>query len=461
MAETYKHSYKSGEILMTSLSVYNTGYQMCEAGYQWGPGVRDHYCIHHILSGAGYYTVGEKTWKLEAGDTFILYPGVEVKYYADQQEPWEYAWAGFMGTDAASIIRNTGFLKERPFLKRGNVPDDQIRNGLEQIYNAKSNGYEEAVAMTGALYSLLSVFMHYHEGEEQERDAKLLYVEKAENYIETNYSYPVTVEDIADYVGISRSYLFRSFQTYMNCSPKEYLTEYRIRQACRLLKETGLSVSAIAYSVGFENNLYFSKAFRKVKKTSQKVSDEVKPVVALTFDDGPNASSTPILLDGLKERKVRATFFLIGENVEKDENEKIVKRMYEEGHLIGNHTYTHCNLSKLETGEAKKELEQTDTVIEKITGKQPVFARAPYGELPVDSEQDLSRIYIGWTVDPLDWMTEDTGAVVKTVVEEINPGDVILLHDCYPSSVQAAIRIVDLLQGKGYEFVTVDHLIMD
>ena len=194
---------------------------------------------------------------------------------------------------------------------------------------------------------------------------------------------------------------------------------------------------------------------------SQSISDEVRPVVALTFDDGPNASSTPILLDGLKERKVRATFFLIGENVEKGENEKIVKRMYEEGHLIGNHTYTHCNLSKLETGEAKKELEQTDTVIEKITGKQPAFARAPYGELPVDSEQDLSRIYIGWTVDPLDWMTEDAGAVVKTVVEEINPGDVILLHDCYPSSVQAAIRIVDLLQGKGYEFVTVDHLIMD
>ena len=226
MAETYKHSYKSGEILMTSLSVYNTGYQMCEAGYQWGPGVRDHYCIHHILSGTGYYTVGEKTWKLEAGDTFILYPGVEVKYYADQQEPWEY------------------------------------------IYNAKGNGYEEAVAMTGALYSLLSVFMHYHEGEDQERDAKLLYVEKAENYIETNYSYPVTVEDIADYVGISRSHLFRSFQTYMNCSPKEFLSQYRIKQACRLLKETDLSVSAIAYSVGFENNLYFSKAFRKVKKTS-------------------------------------------------------------------------------------------------------------------------------------------------------------------------------------------------
>ena len=93
-------------------------------------------------------------------------------------------------------------------------------------------------------------------------------MEKAESYIGTNYSYPVTVEDVADYVGISRSHLFRSFQTYMNCSPKEYLSEFRIKQACRLLKETDLSISAIAYSVGFENNLYFSKAFRKEKQMS-------------------------------------------------------------------------------------------------------------------------------------------------------------------------------------------------
>ena len=188
-------------------------------------------------------------------------------------------------------------------------------------------------------------------------------------------------------------------------------------------------------------------------------SEETERKVSITFDDGPHPSYTVQLLDGLKERNVHATFFVTGEHAQA--NPDIIRRMKEEGHLIGNHTYTHCNLSKLETGEAKKELEQTDTVIEKITGKQPVFARAPYGELPADSEQDLSRIYIGWTVDPLDWMTEDAGAVVKTVVEEINPGDVILLHDCYPSSVQAAIRIVDLLQGKGYEFVTVDHLIMD
>ena len=260
MSDSYKHSYIVGENLLNSLSVYNVGYQKCDPEYQWGPGVRDHYCIHHIFSGSGSYMIGEKQIRLKEGDTFILYPGVEVRYCADREKPWEYGWAGFMGTD--------DFTKKIPYIPAGKIPDRKIREGLQKIYDVKGNTYEAAVAMTGALYSFLAVFMHYHESEVPERDARMMYVEKAENYIETNYSYPVTVEDVADYVGISRSHLFRSFQTYMNCSPKEFLSQYRIKQACRLLKETDLSVSAIAYSVGFENNLYFSKAFRKQKQIS-------------------------------------------------------------------------------------------------------------------------------------------------------------------------------------------------
>ncbi len=268
MSDTYKHSYKAENDLLNSLSVYNVGYQKCEPGYQWGPGVRDHYCIHYILSGSGYYSAGGRSCRLGAGDTFILFPGEEVQYYADREEPWEYAWAGFMGSDAASIIRSTDFSKENPYIRVGRIPGGEIRKGIEQIYEAKGNTYEATVAMAGALYTLLAVFIHYSAGKEQEKDVQLTYVEKAETYIGTNYSYPITVEDVASYVGISRSHLFRSFQTYMGKSPKEYLSEYRIKQACHLLKETGLSISAIAYSVGFENNLYFSKAFRKQKGTS-------------------------------------------------------------------------------------------------------------------------------------------------------------------------------------------------
>ena len=268
MPDSYKHSYKTGENLLNSLSVYNVGYQKCEPDYQWGPGVRDHYCIHHILSGSGVYTTGKVSVRLGAGDTFILFPGTELQYQADREEPWEYCWAGFMGADAASIIRNTDFSRDVPYIPGGKIPEEEIRSGMEQIYLSKGNTYESAVAMAGKLYSLLAVFMHYAERSEPEKDAHVTYVEKALTYIETNYSYPVTVEGIAYYVGISRSHLFRSFQHYMNRSPKEYLTEYRIKQACHLLRETDLSVSAIAYSVGFENNLYFSRAFRKQKGLS-------------------------------------------------------------------------------------------------------------------------------------------------------------------------------------------------
>ena len=104
--------------------------------------------------------------------------------------------------------------------------------------------------------------------EEKKDDLRQVYVERAKDYIASSYSDPITVEDVADYTGISRSYLFRAFQAYQKQSPKEYLTEYRIRQACHLLRETGLSVASIAYSVGFEDNLYFSKAFKKKMQMS-------------------------------------------------------------------------------------------------------------------------------------------------------------------------------------------------
>ena len=156
MEASYKHSYKTGENLLNSLSVYNVGYQKCDPEYQWGPGVRDHYCIHHILSGSGCYCTGTVSKHLEEGDTFILYPGVELRYQADADKPWEYAWAGFMGADAASLIRNTEFSRETPYILKGRIPTEKIRDGLERIYNAKGNTYEAAVAMTGEMYSPLS-----------------------------------------------------------------------------------------------------------------------------------------------------------------------------------------------------------------------------------------------------------------------------------------------------------------
>ena len=268
MEEIYKYSFKAGKKRLNSLSVYNAGHQQCGPGYQWGPGVRNHYCIHYVISGNGYYEVNGKTMKLSAGDTFILYPDTTVKYYADLENPWEYVWAGFMGEDADSLIRATDFSKDEPWIKKGKLPKKLIQKQLETIYNVKGSEYESAVAMTGAMYTLISTFMQYAEHDENTKNSQMIYVEKAKDYISTNYSYPITIEDVAAYVGISRSHLFRSFQTYQQQSPKEYLIEFRIRRAAHLLRETRLSIATIAYSVGFENNLYFSKAFKSKMQMS-------------------------------------------------------------------------------------------------------------------------------------------------------------------------------------------------
>ncbi|BDF05101.1 polysaccharide deacetylase family protein [[Clostridium] hylemonae] len=183
------------------------------------------------------------------------------------------------------------------------------------------------------------------------------------------------------------------------------------------------------------------------------------PKIALTFDDGPNAQCTGRLLDGLKKRGVKATFFLIGMNAK--DNPDLVKRIYEEGHLIGNHTYHHVDITKKSDEEARKEIEDTDKVISSVTGEHVEYMRPPFGVWQKNLELEMDVMPVMWSVDPLDWTTENTDEIVNKVVTETEENDIILLHDCYESSVDAALRIVDILQKKGFEFVTADKLIME
>lgn len=183
------------------------------------------------------------------------------------------------------------------------------------------------------------------------------------------------------------------------------------------------------------------------------------PKIALTFDDGPSTAWTPALLDGLKERGVKATFFLIGENA--DKNPEIVKRMAEEGHLIGNHTYHHVELTKVSENEARLELADTSAVIVRITGKEPEYMRPPFGAWQRKLEQEIQMLPVLWTIDPLDWTTENQDEIVNKVVTEAEENDIILLHDCYKSSIEAGLRIVDILQEEGFMFVTVDELLLN
>ena len=184
-----------------------------------------------------------------------------------------------------------------------------------------------------------------------------------------------------------------------------------------------------------------------------------KQKIALTFDDGPHPSGTPVLLDGLAERNVKVTFFVIGENAVK--YPKLLTREAEEGHIIGNHTYSHVDLTKMSQETAECELEKTNAAIEAVTGKETEYMRPPYGAWKKEMEENTGMIAVLWNVDPLDWNTDNETEIVNKVVTETEENDIILLHDCYLSSVKAALRIIDIMQAKGYEFVTVDELLLD
>lgn len=184
-----------------------------------------------------------------------------------------------------------------------------------------------------------------------------------------------------------------------------------------------------------------------------------KPRIAITFDDGPSAKYTPQLLDGLKERNVKASFFVIGKMAE--ENPKLIQREKEEGHLIGNHTYNHVDISKISDEDAVSEIQKTNQVIEKVTKDNVEYLRAPFGSWKKNLVGRMNVFPVAWSVDPLDWTTENADEIVNKVVTEVKENDIILLHDCYQSSVDAALRIIDILRKEGYEFVTVDKLILE
>ena len=197
----------------------------------------------------------------------------------------------------------------------------------------------------------------------------------------------------------------------------------------------------------------------KTQKASVPAMACYEKVVALTFDDGPGYKTTMRLLEGLEERDVRATFFLLGEKIE--ERTEVVEKMHEDGHLIGNHSYSHVQLDSVNVACALEEVEKTNRIIEEITGERPVYIRPPYGSWNASLEEKIDMTPVLWTVDTSDWNTRDVNRIVEYVVNEVESGDVILMHDIYDTSVAAALEIVDRLKNQGFIFVTVDELLIE
>lgn len=181
--------------------------------------------------------------------------------------------------------------------------------------------------------------------------------------------------------------------------------------------------------------------------------------IALTFDDGPHSVYTEEMLNVLEEAEVPATFFLLGQNIEG--REELVQKIAEKGHLIGNHTFHHVQITGLSKEDACREIEETSDLIEELTGKGTEYVRPPFGTWNEGLEENLDLIPVMWTIDTRDWTTQNVHAIVEHVVKNAGDNDIILMHDSYESTVQAAEQIIRLLKADGFEFVTVDEVLFD
>mgnify|MGYP000253170925 FL=1 len=184
-----------------------------------------------------------------------------------------------------------------------------------------------------------------------------------------------------------------------------------------------------------------------------------KKKIALTFDDGPHPVYTEQVLQVLDQGNIPATFFLLGQNIE--EHQDLVKEIDAKGHLIGNHTYHHVQVTSLPLDQACEEIQKTSDLIESLTGKGTEYVRPPFGTWSEGLEDRLNLIPVMWTIDTLDWTTENVDEIVCRVTEQAEENGIILMHDGYESTVQALERFIPLLEAEGYEFVTVDQVIMD
>jgi peptidoglycan/xylan/chitin deacetylase (PgdA/CDA1 family) len=185
------------------------------------------------------------------------------------------------------------------------------------------------------------------------------------------------------------------------------------------------------------------------------------PYIAMTFDDGPSAVLTPKLLDLLAAHHIKATFFVVGENVA--EHPEIVARAAKEGHEIGNHSWSHPNLAKMSQENVRSQLQRTDDAIKNATGQRPTLLRPPYGSITERQKRwihdEFGYDIILWDVDPLDWKRPGPAVVRSRILKETRPGSIVLSHDIHPGTIEAMPSTFDQLEAKGFKFVTVSELI--
>ncbi|MCI6005700.1 AraC family transcriptional regulator [Blautia sp. HCP3S3_G3] len=250
------------------VSLVYCGWEQCDPGHRFGPNKRFTYVLHMVEGGKGVFEMNGQSYYLEKGDAFLIPAGREAWYEADHEDPWAYRWIGFEGIDAEVCCARAGFTLKNPVRKitclnaaewciegmmknPQDLPENKVRrNGLLQIlFGELIADYRKLCIERGELPP------EYKTGS--------VYVERAVEYINENYSKHLTINELADMIGVNRSYLATNFKKCMGCSPQEYLINVRVEQAKSLLYKTNTQISEVASKVGYQDPLAFSKIFKR------------------------------------------------------------------------------------------------------------------------------------------------------------------------------------------------------
>jgi len=247
----------------SNLIVYQCGYENCRPKHSYGPAVRDHYLIHFVIDGCGKFHIDDKVFEVEKNQGFLICPDDVTYYEADENTPWNYIWIGFNGIKAPQYVSQIGLSKYNPVINT--EKPEVVAEYMKQIFESTKLNNGREIAMLGYLYLFLSTLLEEADVKET-KNYKQEYVQKAIEYIEMNYSRSITVKNIAEHVGLNRSYFSNLFKGLLNISPEKFLIQYRVNKACELLKQhSNLRIADISRSVGYEDQLAFSKTFKKIK----------------------------------------------------------------------------------------------------------------------------------------------------------------------------------------------------
>ena len=246
------------------LNLYQYGWERTEPLHSYGPHRRNHYLFHYIIAGQGKLYVGEKVYPVGPGQGFLILPGQTTTYASDEKDPWEYTWIEFDGLRVRESLSLAGLGAAKPiYTPATRAGGEKLRECMLQIVQ---DGEAKPIRQIGRGFLFLdqlaeSSAARQHQSQRRLRD---FYMKEALSFIEQNYQRDVSVEDIAAFCGLNRSYFGKLFRDTMGESPQAFLLHYRMAQAAQFLKETTQPVSAISTMVGYANPLHFSRAFKSV-----------------------------------------------------------------------------------------------------------------------------------------------------------------------------------------------------